>query len=83
MHLNNGLPPHGGPPAKSTFDPLTLRGWFVFRTKPQEPTPGTQILTENIRNVSLSNRLVWIECTTTGADEEKQVSGALMIPAEQ
>ena len=43
----------------------------------------THLLTENIRNVSLSNGLVRIECTTTGADGETQVSGELVIPASQ
>ena len=43
----------------------------------------THLLTENIRNVSLSNGLVRIECTTTGADGETQVSGELVIPAGQ
>ena len=43
----------------------------------------THLLMDNIRNVSLSNGLVRIECTTTGADGETQVSGELVIPASQ
>ena len=43
----------------------------------------THLLTDNIRNVSLSNGLVRIECTTTGADGQTQVSGELVIPAGQ
>jgi len=43
----------------------------------------THLLTENIRNVSLSNGLVRIECTTTGADGQTRVSGELVIPADQ
>ena len=43
----------------------------------------TQLLTDNIRNVSLSNGLVRIECTTTGADGETHVSGELVVPAGQ
>jgi hypothetical protein len=43
----------------------------------------THLLTESIRNVSLSNGLVRIECTTTGADGQTQVSGELVIPADQ
>ena len=41
------------------------------------------LLADDIRNVSLSNGLVRIECTTTGADGQTQVSGELVIPAGQ
>ena len=41
----------------------------------------TQLLTENIANVSLSNGLVRLQCTTMGADGETHVSGELVISA--
>ena len=43
----------------------------------------THLLADDIRNVSLSNGLVRIECMATGADGETQVSGELVIPASQ
>jgi len=42
-----------------------------------------QLLAENIANVSLSNGLVLLECTTTGADGQTRTSGELVIPAMQ
>ena len=42
-----------------------------------------QFLIENIANVSLSNGVVRIQCTSTGADGETQTAGELVIPAGQ
>jgi len=42
-----------------------------------------QLLIDNIANVSLSNGLVRIECTTRSADGESRTSGELVIPASQ
>ena len=42
-----------------------------------------QLLIDNISNVTLSNGVVRIECTTTGADGQTQTAAQLLIPAGQ
>ena len=42
-----------------------------------------QLLIDNINNVSLSNGLVRIECTVTGADGETRTSGEIVVAASQ
>jgi len=41
------------------------------------------LLTENIRNVSLSNGLVRVETVATGADGQETKTGEIVIPATQ
>ena len=42
-----------------------------------------QVLIDNIANVTLSNGVVRLECTTTGADGQTQTAAELLIPAGQ
>ena len=42
-----------------------------------------QILIENIANASLSNGVVRIQCTSTGADGDTQTAGEVLIPVGQ
>ena len=42
-----------------------------------------QLLIDNIANVTLSNGVVRLQCSTTGADGETRTAGEVLIPAGQ